>query len=322
MSTGGGGRDDAQGVEAVATDLRRRDRTRSGRDGLARFDEAFVKPEPAAEAPRPAPATFAERAVGPPPSPLDRIDHLFHHTPRRIWLGLAALAVFIGVGVVWTAVVDRVVTVQSQAVIAPPEGLFTVRQAESGQIVAIAVDVGDGVSRGQQLAEINVAGSLDAVPVESPVDGVVVVVGARDREVVAAGSTLFVIAPVGSEIVAIGLFPAGAVSALEVGQQASVTVNGVAPDRFGRIRAEVQSVGDIPVAPSRLLQLTGDSSLVSTMSQQGPLYEVIVGLVGADTPSGVAWTRGDGPAQPIPIGALAGVTVIVDRQALIESAVG
>jgi biotin carboxyl carrier protein len=293
-------------------------RPRRGRDALDRFDAEFLAPEPVQEAPPP-PAPFAERAIGAAPSPLDRIDHLFRQTPRRIWWGVAALAAVVLVGVVWTMVVDRVVTVQSQAVILPPEGLFTVSQPQPGQLDGVAVEVGDTVTEGQTLAAVLVPGVPEPVQVQSPIDGTVVVVGARDREVAAAGSALFVIAPVDQEVVAVGLFPAGAVSALQPGQEASVTVNGVSPDRYGRVRAEVQSVGEIPVAQSRLVQLTGDPSMAGAFAQQGPLYEVIIQLERADSPSGLAWTRGSGPERAIPVGALALVSVVVDREPLIRN---
>jgi multidrug efflux pump subunit AcrA (membrane-fusion protein) len=291
------------------------DRSRRA-DVLARFDEAFVQPE----TPRPAdkPATFEERALSRPPSPLDRIDHLFHQTPKRVWWGVLALAVLVGAGVVWAVVTDRIVTAQSQAIILPPAGLFTVSSPQAGQVGDVEAVVGDRVGRGDVLAELNVPGAADVVALTSPVDGTVVVVGVRAGEVTSPGNALFVVAPAGPDVVAIGLFPAGAVSAVAPGQSASVSVNGVAPDRYGRVEGHVASVGDIPLAASRLLQLTGDPTLVGSLSQQGPLYEVIVELERADTPSGVAWTRGDGPPQPIPIGALAVVSIEVEREALIE----
>ena len=48
--------------------------------------------------------TFAERALGAPPNPLDNIDHVFRHTARRTWLGVLGLALLLTAGVVWTAV--------------------------------------------------------------------------------------------------------------------------------------------------------------------------------------------------------------------------
>lgn len=305
------GQDEADSDEADTAAPRR------AADALARFDEAFVAREAAPAEPKP-PPSFAERALGPPPSPLDRIDHLFRQTPRRTWWGVLALALLIGAAIVWTAVADRVVTANSPAVIVPPEGLFTVSHMQPGQVGAVTVEVGERVERGARLAELLVAGSPDPVPVTSPIDGTVVVVGIRSGEVTSPGAALFVVAPVGSDVVAIGLYPAGAVSAIAPGQEATVLVNGVPADRYGRIEGRVRSVGDTPLPASRLVQLTGDPSAASTLTSQGPLYEVVVELEAADTPSGYAWTRGSGPPERVPVGALAVVSVVLERETLLE----
>lgn len=292
-----------------------RPRGRAARD---RFDAEFLSPEPE---PAEQPESFADRALGAPPSPLDRIDQLFRQTSRRLWWGVAALGAVVAIGVVWTAAVDRVITVQSQAVILPPDGLFNVSQVQTGHVVGIAADVGDTVSQGEKLAEVVVPGADDPIPVESPLDGTVVVVGTRTQEVAAAGSTLFVIAPADQEVVAIGLFPAGAISSLEAGQEASVAINGISPDSYGRVEARVATVAEVPVSASRLTQLTGDLSIAAALAQQGPLYEVIVELDRAATPSGLRWTRGEGPTQPVPIGAIAQVSIVVDRRPLIRDVI-
>lgn len=303
-----------------ATDIGPRSREHGGRAALERFDAEFLAPAPPPEQASP-PASFADRALGTPPSPLDRIDRLFQQTPRRTWWGVAAFGALVAVGVVWTALVDRVVTVQSDAVIVPPDGLFSVTHTRAGQIDGVAVEVGDRVSEGTRLADLRVDGDDEPVQVQSPIDGTVVVVGARDRDIAAAATTLFVIAP-DQDVVAIGLFPAGAVSSLEPGQDASVAVNGISPDRYGRVRARVSDVGAVPAAPSRVAQLTGDASLVGALAAEGPLYEVIVELDRDETPSGLAWTRGRGPDQAIPVGALGEVIVVVDRSPLIRDVLG
>lgn len=297
----------------------RRTRPAGGRAALERFDAEFLVSDPTPE--EPSPASFAERALGAPPSPLDRIDRLFQQTPRRIWWGVAASVVLVAIGVVWTAVVDRVVTVQGAAVIVPPDGVFSVGSPHAGQIELVSVEVGDTVSEGARLAELRVADLDEVVPVLSPIDGTVLVVAGRGGEITAAGATLFVVAA-DQDVVAIGLFPADVISALEPGQGASVAINGLSPDRYGRVRARVRAIAETPAAPSRLAQLTGDPTLARALAEGGLVYEVIVELDRDESPSGLAWTRGDGPDQAIPVGALAEVSVVVERAPLIRDVVG
>jgi len=53
-------------------------------------------------------SSFRDRALGDPPSPLEHIDHLFHQTSRRIWLGVLAWFVpFVVVLYFWFVNVNR-----------------------------------------------------------------------------------------------------------------------------------------------------------------------------------------------------------------------
>jgi len=132
---------------------------------------------------------------------------------------------------------------------------------------------------------------------------------------------MFRIVPL-SRPMAIGLFPAAGISQLAVGQKASVTINGVSPERYGKAVGRVVSIGKIPVSDLRLRQLTGDVSLVGLVRQLGPLREVQIRLTPAHTPSGLAWTEGHGPAAPPPVGVRAVTSVTVKGETLIGKAFG
>ncbi len=295
-------------------------RPRRSRDALAKFDEAFLPAdEPAAPvATRPEP-TFAERALGGAPNGLDNIDRLFRRAPRRLWLELAAIVLLVVAAVVWAAVADVTVIVRGQALVVPPDGFFIAGEGLSGQIVSVDIDPLDQVAVGQQVAMIAVPGSGE-VPVVSPVDGAVVAVDVRLGDLVTGGGVAR-IAP-DEPAAAVGLFGAADLGSLQLGQRVDVTVNGLTPERFGAAIGRVASVGTIPVTAGRLKQLTGDATIAAALGQAGPLYEVVITLDPADTPSGVAWTRGEGPPSPIPLGALALASVTVDRTSLLDKALG
>jgi hypothetical protein len=133
---------------------------------------------------------------------------------------------------------------------------------------------------------------------------------------------MFLIAPLQSEPIAVGFFPAAGISQLSVGQEAAVTVNGVSPSLYGTAVGRVVSIGEIPVTDQRLVQLTGDTSLTALVAQLGPLREVGIELTPADTPSGIAWTRGEGPPAPLPVGVRAVSSVTIGRETLLSKAFG
>jgi HlyD family secretion protein len=264
---------------------------------------------------------FRDRALGGTPNPLERIDHLFHQTSRRIWLGVLGLAVLLAAGVVWTTVARQTITAEAPAVIVPPAGIFAVGELPTGVVGSVLVREGAVVRGGQPLAEVVLAQSGRKVSVRSPVTGRVVAVEVRPGDTSQAGSPMFRVVPL-SRPMAIALFPAAGISQLAVGQHVAVTVNGVSPERYGKAIGRVVSIGPIPASDLRLKQLTGDSSLLGLVSTLGALREVRIRLTPARTPSGLAWTHGHGPAAPPPAGVHAVASVTIKRQTLIGKAFG
>ena len=82
------------------------------------------------------------------------------------------------------------------------------------------------------------------------------------------------------------------------------------------------AIGAIPVTNQRLSELTGNSSLLSLVSQLGPLREVDIKLERAATPSGLKWTVGQGPASRLPIGVRAAAKITIGEQTVLHQAFG
>jgi multidrug resistance efflux pump len=265
-------------------------------------------------------ADFQQRALGGTPNPLDNIDHVFRHTARRTWLGVLGLAVLLGAGVLWTAVAQQKVVVDASAVMVPQEGIYTAGEAQGGLVATVEAQEGEDVTRGQVLATVQVPEG-STVDVTSPVDGRLLSAEVRPGDLAPAGAPMFRIAPAG-ELLAIAFYPAADVSRLDVGQRVAVRVNGVAVDRFGRASGRIDVIGATPVSTQRLRQLTGDDSLLALVQRLGPLREVRIRLDRADTPSGVAWSGGDGPTGPVAVGTLATAAITVGEQTLLERAFG
>jgi multidrug resistance efflux pump len=266
-------------------------------------------------------SSFADRALGGPPNPLDNIDQVFRHTARRTWLGVLGIALLVGAGVLWTAVAQQKVVVDAPAVVVPEQGVFTAGEFESGTVASVAVVAGDEVTQGEVLAEVQLPGSARSVDVRSPVAGRVLAVDVRAGDVSPAGSPMFRIVPPGDPVV-VALYPAADVSRLAVGQHVSVTVNGVAPARYGRAVGQITAIGSIPVSDQRLRQLTGDSSLLGLVVRLGPLREVTISLDRDSTASGVRWEGGGGPAAPIAVGTRATAGITVGERTLLDRAFG
>jgi HlyD family secretion protein len=213
-------------------------------------------------------------------------------------------------------------TVQAQAVIVPKAGLFTAETAEVGRVSSVLVHVGSDVGRGQQLATLAVPTPRHTTAVASPVAGVVVSVDVRAGDIAQPGATLFLIAPGNAVPMAIGLYPATKIDQISIGQKAEVAVNGVDPSKYGFALGHVAAIGPIPVTNERLSELTGNASLLSLVSQLGPLREVDIKLERSDTPSGLKWSVGRGPSSRLPIGVRAAAKVTIGEQTILHQAFG
>jgi hypothetical protein len=255
---------------------------------------------------------FREQVLGNPQSPLEHIDHLFRQTAWRIWLGIAGVALLLGAAVVWTAVAQEVVTTQAPVVIVPREGVYTAGDFESGVVTDVLVAEGAVVVQGQLLARVGQG------VVRSPVAGRVIAVEVRPGDPSQPGVPMFRIAPLGEPPVAVALYPASQISRLAVGQKAEVAVNGVAPAAYGEAVGRVVAIGSIPASTQRLRQLTGDDSLLAIVQQLGSVREVLIALTPAPTASGLAWSGGNGPPAPLPIGIRGAASVTIGRETLIH----
>jgi multidrug resistance efflux pump len=261
-------------------------------------------------------APFGERALTGAPNPLERIDHLFQHTSRRIWLGVIGLALLLAAGIVWSSIAKETITKEAATIIVPRAGVFRAGELASGTITSVLAREGDRVRKGQVLAQFQPAGAPALQSVRSPVAGEVMSVPPRTGDVTRPGAPMFLIAP-NSRPMAIAFVASAEVSQIGVGQHVAVTVNGVPPDRYGKAIGRVAAIAPIPVTDQRLQQISGDNSLLASTRNLGPSREVRIAFTKADTPSGLAWTGGAGPAGHSLLGVRAVSSITIKRETLI-----
>jgi multidrug resistance efflux pump len=262
--------------------------------------------------------SFRDRALGDDPNPLEHIDHLFRHTGRRLWVGVVGLALLLGAGVLWTVVTTQALTMTAPALVVPPEGVYAVGAGQPGLVTQVLVAEGDLVEKEEVLSVIDLADG-GVAQIRSPIRGRVVAADIRLGDTLTGADAVFRIAP-DSPLDGVALVPADQVSRIRVGMPATLAVNGVARTEYGVVAGRVSYISPIAVSTARLQQISGDDSLVGLTQQLGPLREVRITLDVADTPSGLAWTRGEGPAGTLPIGIRAQATVEVGRERIISKA--
>lgn len=296
------------------------ERGRDGRPGLDAIDDLIASHEAPTSPVRP--QTFEERALIEAGNPLEQLDVVFKRTTGQVWFGVLGLAALVLGLVIWGVVAQRTVTVSAPVVFEPESGLFPVGELAGGLVVEMDLSEGDRVNAGDTMAVVAVP-DIGQAEVVAPIDGVVVAIDTAEGRVNLQGNPMFVLAPVDEEPVGLAIVSAPDLTSLEVGQEATIVFGSINPQTFGSLRAEVREISAVPLSRARLGDILGDSAQAAAALQGGPLYEVVLELrTDPSTPTGLAWTVGEGPPSLPPLGALGSAQIVVDRTSLAAQAIG
>jgi multidrug efflux pump subunit AcrA (membrane-fusion protein) len=280
------------------TDETEAEPTPRAKSALGQFDELFLESDTVvATEPE---QSFKDRAIGEVVNPLEQIDSVFKRTGSRIWLGVGGIFLLVVALVVWSFVAQRVVTTNAQVIILPKSGLYPVATLQTGVIGDVLVKEEQSVIAGQTLTTVSIPG-IGEFPITAPIDGTVVAVDAAKGQLTGPGTTLFLLAPKGEFVLAIGLVGPAQLSGLQVGQKATIAIPTVNPQRYGRMIGTLVYVGSTPATRSRISSVLGGDAQATAILQQGPAYEIQIQLKTDDTPSGYDWTVGEGPPTPLPL---------------------
>jgi HlyD family secretion protein len=182
-------------------------------------------------------------------------------------------------------------------------------------VEAVNVVPGDEVTAGQVLATV-VNRNGRTFEVWAPVAGEVVYVYARPGRQTELGEPLAILQPDSTRI-ARAFIPADKAETITEGMSAWVSPNSAPRGQYGFIEGVVESVAPAPTTREHLLAVLGDNAaLADYLLSNGPVQEITVSLNIADTPSGYAWTIGDGPPFPIASSTLALVAVVKSQRSV------
>jgi multidrug efflux pump subunit AcrA (membrane-fusion protein) len=172
-------------------------------------------------------------------------------------------------------------------------GLTSVRASGSSSIVALAVHENDWVSKGQTLAWFEdyetgkSVGQVSTSMIVAPVAGQVLISEARIGKAVAAGETLFVIAPNGGKLQARLLVPSRAMGFLEVGQDVKLALEAYPFQRYGTAKARISRISgtsiaangiEVPIIQQEQSFIVDAELLTTSLSAYGKTVELQNGM--------------------------------------------
>jgi multidrug efflux pump subunit AcrA (membrane-fusion protein) len=266
----------------------------------------------------------------------DRIDELMEVTTRRGWLALIAVAVLLGVTVVWGILGAIPTIVKGQGLLLYEGSLRTVDSPATGKLTELRIRAGDEVARDQVIGWIQVAEN-QTVPITSPYAGRVLDVRVSEGNVIQATVPILSLEQPGRSLEAVVYLSSADGKQVRPGMEAQLTPASVKQEEYGRLLGRVSSVSPFPVTTATLQRVLGNEDLAKAMTREGPPIEVHVELLRSSaTASGYQWTSTlssigsalgavagplfrSGPAAGPPVtlqsGTLARADIVTDQQA-------
>ena len=244
---------------------------------------------------------FRQAALNKITSP-EQLDTLMVVTRPRAWATLAALGLIVVLLVLWSVFSSMTTTAKVAGMLLPPGGMAAVTAPVTGTVGTIAAP-GQRVVLGQRVATVQLPGG-HTITVRSAAAGQVAGVAGYPGAYVTPGSPLLSVEPAGKALVATFFAPVGVISEIRDGMSVRIAPSGVNPEAYGFMLGKVSQVFSYPASHAGAMALFQNAAVVQQLVGSGLAYEVRVTPLAAHTPSGYAWSSGEGPPQPLPGGTL------------------
>jgi multidrug resistance efflux pump len=260
-------------------------------------------------------------AIQAPEDPAAAVDKLDKPLSRPLLIALIGLIFMVVAVFVWAFFGRVEQTVTGYGYVLPSGGFVEVGTSVAGVVESVDVDSGERVKKGQELLTITSEGANGGTEsIVSPEDGLVVEVSALPGRVTSPGDPMLFIEPDGSQLIVKAFIAATDAESVRVGMEALVSPAD-APRRaqYGVIEGTVSALSPTPVSAERISFIVGgNSSIVDYFLAGGPVIEVTIAMTAdPSTPSGYAWSIGQGPDVQISSGTLSEVVLTVREGSLI-----
>ena len=245
--------------------------------------------------------------------PAKAVAAAFPVTDRKSWVSILGMALLLAGAFVWLSLGQVPQTVRGDAIVVPSSGFIDIAQDVEGVVSEILVVPGQRVSEGELVARVD--RGPERLDVLSPGDGTIATILERVGGTTAPGQPLMTMSYANEAEMVVGFVPANTGSIVKAGMPALVALATFPESQYGTMTGTVTNVSTLPATTDRVdLLVGGNDSLVGYFTEAGPVLEITVRLdPDPASTTGYSWTIGNGPDQPLPVGALAQLTVVTSE---------
>ncbi len=249
----------------------------------------------------PAPTGAVTPAGAPPAASGDALDRIVRLAPPWTVFALVASALLVVGMLVW-AVTGTVSSSVTTPGFLDDVGATTVRASTAGKVDTVAVALGDSVAQGQVVVVFRDGTSLTA-----PLAGQVVAVSVSPGSTVVSGQSVVIVADLAVDPFVVTKLPPSYISTVRVGMPVRMELEGVPATRYGYLIGTVSEITNNPFTDAQIATRLGvDPGVVAASLGDAPGLLAVVRLQpDRTTPTGFAWTVGQGPSvvaqQGLPI---------------------
>lgn len=229
------------------------------------------------------------------------------------WVALGAVGLVLVAFIVWCFVGTVKTTFPAAGVLATQYGTVNSVSPDAGHVSEVFVAQGDEVSAGDPVATVATADGNIAV--EAAEDGTVVELLAYPSDAVEAGATIASIQPDDEDLRVYAFVPVDWSQPIKPGMPVQISVTTVPSEEYGLLLGTVSGVGTHPVTRAGVGALLNNDEITDIVVAGVPVFQIEVSLTASDTPTGYAWTSGEGPPEALTAGTLVNSTVITAVQA-------
>ncbi|NDJ53221.1 MAG: HlyD family efflux transporter periplasmic adaptor subunit [Chloroflexi bacterium] len=247
----------------------------------------------------------------------EQLDTLMEVTLPQSWLVLLGTGVLLALALSWSIFERIPITVSAQGILLSTgtqvDETTLVISETSGSIDQVLVEVGQIVTPGQILLQIE-SEDGELIDVLSPLSGLVARIDVSSGDQVDVATLLVEIIeqrqPPENDIEVIAFVSVFEARGIRPGMPVEIQPLNIPQQEFGFLHGEVLTVGRFPA----------NDVLAESFSEDGsPVLAVRIGLIEDEgAPSGYQWSIGRGPRDPLRVGVVATISIVIDEQRPIE----